>query len=730
MSLLAKLKIFPITWRPTNVKVLNAKNSFSTWSVITILVSAFLLFEVQPIISKMILPWFGGSPMVWSTCLLFFQSLLLVGYAYTHILIKQKIPVQVALHISLLFIALVFLPIIPESQWKPNAVAEPTFYTLKLLMVHVGLPYILLSSTAPLIQAWYSQVYENRSPYRLYAVSNFSSMVALLSYPFIIEPAIDTPTQGMYWSYAFLGFTCIVSYLCYQRVSIYQHSPNKVEAKVSHELKEQELAKKPKFFHFISWLLLPALASMMLMAITNHISQDIAAIPFLWILPLSLYLLSFIMCFDSSRWYNRTIFSCLTALSILAISLMQVKNINLFGLMQIIINFTDLSRNIVLEGSLYFSVLFFICMLCHGELIKLKPPTKYLTSFYLSISAGGAIGGVFVALICPLIFTSYVEVKIGLILAYVLSLFVLILQIKQAISKKKKLTYIVTIVLLTASSFYIYQGQFKKQEKKPIYETRNFYGGLSVIEFDRKIPSLHRKILFHGRINHGMQLLQPGKQQTATTYFTDSSGIGIAMQYYSYKGPKHVGVLGLGAGTIATYGQKGDVYRFYELDPEVFNIAKQHFTFLEKSKAEINVVLGDARLSMEAEAVQNFDILMMDAFTGDAPPVHLLTVEAFDVYLKHLKPNGVLAIHVSNRHLDMAPLIAKIGHLNNMSSVEIVNIDTKKVYISGSNWMLLTRDSKFINHPKVIAAGKEGRKKYKDIQVWTDQYSNLLELLY
>ena len=202
------------------------------------------------------------------------------------------------------------------------------------------------------------------------------------------------------------------------------------------------------------------------------------------------------------------------------------------------------------------------------------------------------------------------------------------------------------------------------------------------------------------------------------------------MKYYDYQGPQHVGIMGLGAGTVATYGQKGDRYRFYELDPDVLNIATHYFSFLKKSKADVNVVLGDARLSMESESPQNFDIIVMDAFTGDAPPVHLLTVEAFDVYLKHLKPNGILALNISNRHIDMGPLIAKIGNLNNMKGVEIVNSGTNNIYESRSTWVLLTRDRQFINHSAVIKAGKKGRTVFKDIRVWTDQYSNLLELLY
>ena len=734
MSLMIKLKTSPLFWKFNNANVINVQHYFSTWAVATILVSAFLLFEVQPIISKIILPWFGGSPMVWSTCLLFFQSLLLVGYAYTHILIKQTVPIQVACHLCLLIFTLAFLPIIPENQWRPTDVSIPTFYILKLLTVHVGLPYILLSSTAPLVQAWYSQVYDNRSPYRLYAVSNVSSMVALLSYPFIIEPAIDTSTQGMYWSLAFFGFTCIVGCLCYQRLIIYNSSPQKKKSEQRPEIKGnvtgQGLSDNPKVLQYAAWLLLPALASTMLMAITNHISQDIAAIPFLWVLPLSLYLLSFIICFDSSRWYNRTVFSCLTSISLLLISLFHIKKINFFDLVQIKIKLTELSYNIAFEASLYFSTLFFICMLCHGELINLKPPAKYLTSFYLSISTGGAIGGVFVALICPIVFTSYVEINIGLTLAYALSLYILILQATRVKTKHKKLAYFITVFFFTISAFIIYQGQFNNVRPKPIYETRNFYGGLRVVEFDRRLPSRHRKVLLHGRIKHGLQLLQPEKQQTPTTYFTADSGLGVAMKYYDYQGPQHVGIMGLGAGTVATYGQKGDRYRFYELDPDVLNIATHYFSFLKKSKADVNVVLGDARLSMESESPQNFDIIVMDAFTGDAPPVHLLTVEAFDVYLKHLKPNGILALNISNRHIDMGPLIAKIGNLNNMKGVEIVNSGTNNIYESSSTWVLLTRDRQFINHPAVIKAGKKGRTVFKDIRVWTDQYSNLFELLY
>ncbi|MFT6896049.1 MAG: SAM-dependent methyltransferase [Paraglaciecola sp.] len=699
------------------------KMYFATWAITTMFFSAFLLFEVQPIISKMILPWFGGSPMVWSTCLLFFQSLLLLGYTYTHVLVKQSIPVQIAIHLTLIVVAITLLPITPDSTWKPDSAVEPTIHILQLLTAHVGLPYILLSSTAPLVQSWYSEVYLGHSPYRLYAVSNVSSMLALLSYPFIIEPVFDSVTQGQYWSYVFCFFAAFIAVLSFQRWRLYCLSPKistKEQSASGSYVKRDGLA--PDWKSVSVWFFLPALASMLLMAITNHVSQDIAAIPFLWIVPLCLYLLSFILCFDSSRWYHRGIMGSLAGISILAISILRLGEIPLLRILGLHINLPAFGYNIVLDAGLYFSALFFLCMLCHGEMVKLKPNPRFLTLFYLMLSAGGAFGGIFVALICPVIFSTFVEVRLGLISGYVLVLVLLLRLISKRYISSKKWFYMPALVIMFGSLVVVFRGQFIDDSNNLLTSSRNFYGGLSVYEFDQDKPKKHRRVLYHGRISHGAQFIHPGMELIPNMYYKRSSGIGVALEYYPENGPLHVGVIGLGTGTMAAHGHSGDTYRFYEINPQVVKLANTYFTYLDQSPASTEVILGDARLSLEKESPQAFDLLVMDAFTGDAPPVHLLTKEAFAVYNRHLKPGGILALNVSNRHLDLSPLVAAIVQSTDMTAIEI----DKPV----SKWMLVTDNHPFIQNKAVIEAARGSRKQFAETRAWTDQYSNLLELLY
>jgi spermidine synthase len=721
--------------RSKSVNITDSANRtyFSVWAVATIFVSAFLLFEVQPVISKMILPWFGGSPMVWSICLLFFQTLLLVGYAYVHILVKQRIPVQVVLHLLLLVVAIVLLPITPEGSWKPDPAVNPTFYILQLLSVHVGLPYVLLSSTAPLVQTWYSQVYSARSPYRLYAVSNFSSMLALLGYPFLIEPAFDSPTQGQYWSYAFLLFAAFVGGLGIQRWRLDRLYPSdSFDDGPGHEgasLQNEGHSMPPRWPQVTLWLFLPALASMMLMAVTNHVSQDIAAIPFLWIAPLCLYLLSFILCFDSTRWYHRGVVASLTAMSILAISVLHIGEVPLAEMFDLQMRLPQLGRHIPFDAGLYFGVLFLVCMLCHGELVRLKPDPRYLTSFYLAMSAGGAIGGVFVAIVCPLIFSTYLEIRLGLIAAYVVAILVMLLLLRARVSGKGRWLYVPILPLMIGALVVVLQGQIRSTSPDTIVTTRNFYGGLRISEAYREKPWLHMRVMYHGRILHGSQLLQPGWELIPTNYYAESSGVGVVMKHYPHEGPRHVGVIGLGTGSMAGHAREGDRYRFYEINPQVVAFAESHFSYLENTPAATEVILGDARLSMESEAPQEFDILVVDAFTGDAPPVHLLTGEAFDLYLQHLKTDGILAFHVSNRHLDLGRLVAATAESNDMKVIEIYTPETGEVLDIASTWIVVTDNQDFIQNAAVVAAAKFGRKSFEETRVWTDKYSNLFQLL-
>lgn len=702
---------------------------FAAWAAATIFVSAFLLFQVQPIISKMILPWFGGTPMVWTTCLLFFQTLLLFGYTYAHVLIRQRPPVQVALHLALLIVAVLLLPITPDAAWKPAGSSQPTLQILLLLLAHVGLPYFLLSSTSPLVQAWFSRVYAGRSPYRLYALSNVSSMLALLSYPFVFEPAFDSPSQGRFWSLAFGLFVFLCGYLC---VQMWRSRPRADEGPARSEPLaplDASAVDPPTWGRKLLWLILPAWASMMLLAVTNHLCQDVAAIPFLWIVPLCLYLLSFILCFDSPRWYRRGVFGWMGILAILTLSVFMLGEVPLRIQLGVDVKLRELPWNFPLEGGLYLAVLFLVCMLCHGELVRRKPEPRHLTLFYLMVSAGGALGGIFVALVCPVIFSTYLEMNLGLAGGYLLAMVVVIHLLRGGLRSKRWWLYAPVLLLIVVGFIVVEIGQIESIEPGTLATTRSFYGVLSVNELDKHIPQRHRRALYHGRVLHGSQLVSPGQELTLTEYYTWRSGIGVAMQHYPREGPRRVGVLGLGTGTMAAFGRPGDTYRFYEINPQVVELSRRYFTYLDKTPATVELALGDARLSMEREAAQQFDMIVMDAFGGDAIPVHLLTREAFAVYRKHLREGGILAVHISNRHLDLGPVVAGLAEHYGMETVEISAHRTGRVPDASSTWMLVTENEAFLRNEAVQEAAEDGRTTFKPIRMWTDQYSNLFQII-
>ena len=708
---------------------------FAAWAAATIFVSAFLLFQVQPLISKMILPWFGGSPMVWTTCLLFFQTLLLGGYAYAHLLIRQPQPRQLLLHLALLLAALLLLPITPETAWKPTDSSQPTLRIMVLLLAHVGLPYFLLSSTAPLVQTWYSRVYAGRSPYRLYALSNVSSMLALLSYPFVFEPAFDASTQGRLWALGFGLFAFLCGYLCLQLWR--SRTRSALDGAAGSEAKGSEprdssrsvgvsggQVAAPTWIRKLTWLALSAFASMLLLAVTNHVCQDVAVIPFLWIVPLSLYLFTFILCFDSESWYHGGVFGWAAALVILVLSVLLVGKIPLIDQFGFDIKVPHISKNLVVEAGLYFAVLFLVCMLCHGELVRRKPASRYLTSFYLMVAAGGALGGLFVAVVAPLIFSTFLETKLGLVGGYALALLVVFGVSRRGLRTGLRWVYGPALLVLMAGSILVAKVQIDTIKTGSLATVRNFYGVLRVDAYNEDKPALHVRMLYHGRIMHGVQAMEPTLQKVPTKYYNKYSGAGVAMRYYPRQGPWRVGVIGLGTGTMAAYGRPGDTYRFYEINPQVVDLSRRYFTYLENSPATIEIVLGDARLSMEREAPQAFDVLVLDAFSGDAIPVHLLTREAFGLYRTHLKEGGVLAVHISNRHLDLGPVVAGLAAHYGMKTVEIY-----RPAPSISRWMLVTENEAFLRNEAVQEAAEDGRTTFKPIRMWTDQYSNLFEIL-
>lgn len=679
----------------------------------TIFLAAFLLFQVQPLIAHMILPWFGGSAAVWTTCLLFFQLLLLLGYLYANWLVTALKPNhQAVVHSCFLIGGLLLLPILPSASWKPTGAENPTLHILGLLGVTVGLPYFLLSATSPLLQAWYARTTQGTLPYRLYALSNFASLLALLSYPVLVEPLLTRRVQALMWSWTFGLFVvlCLISSF---------RSRNDGAAPAQWTIPrafaaEDDAQAKPAWTLQLLWMLLAACASTLLLAVTNFLSQDIASIPFLWVLPLSLYLFSFVLCFGSSVWYRRTPFLWLLAAA-------------LGGMSYVLSDKGDLED--IRVTLLLFGLGFFICcMVCHGELVRLKPAPRHLTSFYVMISLGGALGGVFVGVVAPHAFSGSFEFPIALVACAALALAVLYRDPKSRLhqGRPRVAWVILTALALVLLAFQIHIVRTWTAHSRLM--VRNFYGRLWVGDEGQPAEQDAYRKLRNGVINHGEQFLQPARRRQPTTYYCRYSGIGLTLDALSDQPNLKVGIIGLGAGTLAAYSRHGDDYRFYEINPLVIRLANTEFTFLQDSAATVEIVQGDARLSLEHEPNQNFDVLAVDAFTSDSIPVHLLTQEAFALYFRHLKSDGVLAVHVSNHYLDLAPIAYLAADYFHRPSRVIDTDDADDDHCFGSKWVLITTRPGFFEDPD-IAKAVSPVKSPAHLRMWTDDYSNLYQIL-
>lgn len=744
----------------------------------TSFLSAFLLFQVQLIVSKHIVPWFGGSAAVWTTSLLVFQVLLLAGYAYSH-WISERLSTrqQAKLHIGLLVVTCTIVAVLsfvwpsaitPGSSWKLNG-GSPVLNVIAILLVAAGLPFFVLSTTGPLLQHWFAAQGADSRTYRLYSVSNLGSLIGLLSYPFLLEPAMHMTSQGKLWTLLFCAFTLGCAWCAWQV---------RVGTKDRGEMQSARVLDRtqPRWTLRVLWVLLAACASALLLATTNLLCQEITSIPLLWVLPLCLYLLSFILCFDHPRWYRREIFHPLFAIGVFALCVSM--------------HFALRTAQVIVMPLL----LFVACMICHGELVRLKPSVCRLTSFYLAVSAGGALGGLFVAIIAPHMFRFFTEFQLSLAAVLVLILsclfrderswiyrgnywlpagiivgavvaayfasewfspletlleqyrfypltllvaaLVLIGAYMQKAAGKSRTkgfrplqVLVVLIALISAAALY----QSAQAEPGLYLGERNFYGALRIYELAQG-----GKALFHGQTMHGAQL-DPPNNHLPMAYYGPDSGIGILLQNLGERsrgvGGLRVGVVGLGAGTLAAYGLPGDYFRYYEINPEIIALSagpQPVFTYIRDSQAKVDVEQGDARMLLEREAsqgqAQNFDVLVLDAFSGDAVPVHLLTTEAFDTYWKQIKAqHGIIAIHVSSRHINLMPVIEGIAqHYNAAVLTRFVN---ESYPFLDNLWVFLAKDPGDLQiqgltpNPPPLPGNVQAR-------VWTDDYSDIIRLLY
>jgi hypothetical protein len=714
---------------------------------VTVFLSAFLLFQVQPLIAKFILPWFGGSAAVWTAALLFFQLLLLAGYFYAHVLIRYVKPkLQLWVHLALLAASLATLPIIPSAYWKPTGGGDPTLSILLLLGGTIGLPYMLLSSTSPLLQAWYVRVHHGALPYRLFALSNFGSFLALLSYPFVIEPRLTLSRQAVIWSsaYAVFALACAAAGWMSSKADI----PVPTEA--------EEEAPAPGVGTKIFWVALAACASTLLLATTSHLTQNVAPIPLLWVVPLSIYLLSFILCFESGRLYQRWIFMPLLvgSLWLFARGNSQFEN-----------NEDVISK--LIPGLC--AALFVCCMVCHGELAKRKPHPRYLTQFYLMVSLGGALGGLFVALVAPHLFHSYAEMPIAVAGCAVLAAIALwddesgvgmaVCALAPAVALwniaiphlstawmhglacvalgaatgflARSTMWRHAITLAAAAGLTGYLGRLEiDNQHYYAFAVRNFYGVLRVRD-DPPDPSTNypgERTLVYGTINHGTEINAPNAGRIPTSYFGIGSGINRAIRAKGDKGPIRIGVLGLGAGVTASLARPGDTLHYYEINPLIPQVANNQFTFYPSCPADKDIYMGDGRLVLERRPSENLDVLTLDAFSSDAIPMHLLTREAYQIYLRHLKPDGILIFHISSRYLNLEPVVSTGAREVGFSGVTVADDgDTENYYVS-STWMVLSRDPGFFNHRNFQDQSVRPMDAPPGFRAWTDDYSNIVRI--
>lgn len=673
----------------------------------TIFTSAFLLFQVQPLIGKFILPWFGGTPAVWTTCMLVFQILLFAGYAYAHattLIFKPR--EQAVVHLMLLSSAVILcLPVVPDVTWKPTAQDAPVWRIILLTLSTVGLPYFLLSATGPLLQRWFSDTHEQQSPYRLYALSNAGSLLALLSYPFLVEPNWSTPSQAQMWSWGFWTFVI----MCGGCALFVMLRTGGLSSRKSEPLIEEfhSDATPPNLETVSMWFGLAMLPSVLLLAVTNQACMDVAVIPFLWVLPLALYLVSFILTFDAQGWYSLRGWGMAALISLALTCLMLIE---------------APGGSLVVQLLVYFGTLFCCCMVCHGELFKLKPNPQYLTAYYLTISAGGAAGGLSVAVFAPLVFTGYHELHLGLV-AFVLLYFCV------RTREEQKKTYF-SARMRGFGNVGILFGSFLLMTQLGLSEgvlsvSRNFYGVLRIRDFGTEQNGGMRREMVHGRIVHGSQFLSPERSSWPTTYYGHDAGIGQLLDVKPTRKNRHVGVVGLGIGSLANYARQGDRYRFYEINPDVIQKAQEYFSCLKDSKGVVTIVEGDARLVLDREAPQLFDVLVVDAFSGDAIPVHLLTREAMRIYQKHLRPDGVLAIHISNMHFDLRPVVAGLARAFKLNERVVVSEANPEKGTLTACWVLMSANENILPPAQYTKASSPGR-----LILWTDERSNLFEVLH
>ena len=664
---------------------------------ITVFLGAFLLFLVEPMAAKQLLPVLGGSSAVWLTCLVFFQVVLLLGYVYAHWLARHPMGRwQRPLYLASLAAAVLLLA---AQRFAPmmegRGPGSPVTTIFLVLSVTIGLPFLLLGSTSPLLQMWFQRTEGGSVPYRLFALSNAGSLLALVAYPTIVEPNLTLQHQRVLWAVGFIGYAA-----CCTRLA------RKTQRAEREQPRQEPIAPTAPSRSRWLWFLLPMAAAMQLSAVTAHLTVNIAAIPLLWMLPLAVYLLTFILAFEVPGFYRRGIVMRLLAVMLASLGYAISK--------------TDVSLPIGVAILFFLAEAFLACLFCHAETYALRPRrAREATIFYLMIAAGGAAGTFLIGIASPLIFSANYDLALSFLVTAILAA-----AVTWSAGWTQRLLWTTASALLLFFAVMLHQAY----AREAILQVRNFYGTLRVKQTVGPHGGDTMRMLLNGTIQHGTQIFAPGLTRMPTTYYAKDSGIGLALRFCCDGRHRAIGVIGLGAGTLAAYGRAGDRIRFYEINPLVRPIAQNLFTYLRDSPAAISFVDGDARASLGREAPQSFDVLAVDAFSGDAIPLHLLTLDAVALYRRHLAPDGILAFHVSNQYLNLTPEIAQLAAAAHMQARSVDSLEDESTGTYRSTWVLLTESPFFFDNPNVAsAAGAVPVTAH--LRTWTDDYSSMLPVL-
>ena len=651
--------------------------------------------------------------------MLFFQVVLLAGYSYAWLITSRfNLRRQAIWHLAVLAVSLLFLWILPGGAWKPTGTEPPTRHLLLLLTIHIGLPFAILSSTGPLLSYWFSRTYLGRSPYRLYALSNFGSVLALTSYPFVVEPMMLLQTQALLWTWGYRVFVVVCAWCAWQFLrtddSVSATSSKLPDPSVK-STTAMETSGKPLKGDRLLWLVLAGTGSTMLLSTTNRVCQDLTVVPLLWVLPLTIYLVTFILCFDHDWLYSRRVFGTLLAFSAAAVAYMMHHAV--FSLWT--------------QICVYATTLFAACMTCHGELVRSKPGAQHLTSFYLSVAAGGALGGVLVAIVAPWVFKDYWEYPLGLIATILLAMFCVYRDGLPARAPAMMWSLVLRrlawggagVLCVTVTGALIWHAVERLNDS--VETSRNFFGVIRI----QKSGSV--RTMLHGQVLHGSQFIADDSRRVPTAYYGWDSGVGLAIRQFHRQREQglRIGVIGLGAGTISALAGQGDSLRYYDINPDVARLARRHFTYLDDTAADVDVVIGDARLVLEREAErgqhQQFDLLVLDAFDSDAIPLHLLTREAYELYQSHLREDGLLAVHVTNGHVDIAPVVRGLAQRDGHRAIQVVSSANHKWRAAPARWVLVTNNESFMAAKSVKVAATPWIDQDPTPLVWTDDSASL-----